>query len=115
LIGSNLIPIPPSAAAQSNAVGCFQYDAQQKLIHISCKSVHLTDIYQNLKYDNILRLENSHNVKQVKEGPSNDKVWILDAGIVIERNGGLIIDSSDTSWLKIVPTLSQNRVAKWCQ
>jgi parallel beta-helix repeat protein len=109
LIGSNLIPITPSAAAQSNTVGCIQYDAQQKLIHISCKSIHLTDIYQNLKYDNILRLENPNpnNVRQVKEGPSNDKVWILDAGIVIERNGGLIIDSSDTSWLKIVPTFTK--------
>ena len=35
---------------------------------------------------------------------ANGKVWILNAGIVIEKEGGLVIDSSDTSWLKLVPT-----------
>jgi len=39
-----------------------------------------------------------------KEGSPNGKVWILNAGIAIEKDGGLIIDSTDTSWLKIVPT-----------
>ncbi len=32
------------------------------------------------------------------------KVWILNAGITIEKEDGLIIDSTDTTWLKMVPT-----------
>ncbi|CAN5563866.1 hypothetical protein BH18THE1_BH18THE1_18540 [soil metagenome] len=40
----------------------------------------------------------------LKGDASVGKVWILNAGITIENAGGLIIDSSDTTWLKMVPT-----------
>ena len=30
-------------------------------------------------------------------------MWLLNAGIIIERNSTLTIDSTDTDWLKIVP------------
>jgi hypothetical protein len=38
------------------------------------------------------------------------KVWILNAGITIEKAGELVIDSTDTFWLKLVqtPTLQKN-------
>lgn len=108
LIGSNLIAVTPNASAQTNAnvTACFQYDAKQKLIHISCKSIRLGDIYEQLNNASLLRIE---NITGPKEGTPNGKVWILNAGITIEKNGGLIIDSSDTSWLKIVatPTIQQ--------
>ena len=32
----------------------------------------------------------------------NDGVWLLNAGIVIEQGASLYINSTDTSWLKIV-------------
>jgi mannuronan 5-epimerase len=101
LIGSKLNAVTPNASAQTNARTCVQYDGHQKLIHIRCKSIHLSDIYQNLNNASILNLENSTDSK---EESSNGKVWILNAGITIEKYGGLIIDSTDTSWLKIVPT-----------
>ena len=104
LIGSNLIGATPNLSAQTNAVDCVQYDSQQKLIHVSCKSIHLSDIYQKLNNDKILGIDKSPNVKDVKGGTSNGKVWILNSGITVEKDGGLIIDSTDTFWLKIVPT-----------
>jgi mannuronan 5-epimerase len=87
-------------AQTNNAANCIKYDSLQKLIHISCKSIHLNDIYKSIKNTSILDIENSTG----NASPSNGKVWILNAGIMIEKNGELVIDSSDTSWLKIVPT-----------
>jgi len=51
-----------------------------------------------------LGIDKSPNVKDVKGSTSNGKVWILNSGITVEKDGGLIIDSTDTFWLKIVPT-----------
>jgi len=81
---------------------CVEYDSTQKLIEVRCKSIHLTDIYNQLSNPTILGIENK------KEGSisslNHGKVWILDAGIVVEKEASLIIDSSDTSWLKITST-----------
>jgi len=88
--------------AQTNdAADCVKYDSLKKLIHISCKSIHLNDIYKSIKNTSILGRENNTGINT---SLSNDKVWILNAGITIEKNGELVIDSTDTSWLKIVPT-----------
>ena len=73
LIGANLIAVTPSAVAQAIADSCVQYDAHQKLIHISCKSIHLSDIYHNLDNASILHIENSTGTKA---GTNNGKVWI---------------------------------------
>ena len=102
LMGSNQMLLMPNAIAQEKTNECVQYEAKQKLIHIWCKLIHLSDIDEQLNNVSILRLE-------VNDGAANDdsangKVWILNAGIVIEKHGELIIDSSDTSWLKLVPT-----------
>lgn len=95
------IGIMPSATAQSKTSECVQYEAKQKLIHINCKSIHLSDINEHLTNASILRSESNASTNTDTD---NGKVWILNAGIVIEKEGGLIIDSSDTSWLKLVPT-----------
>ncbi len=81
---------------------CIGYESVQKLIKVRCKSIHLTDIYNNLSNPSVLDVENSNDgsISSVNHG----KVWILEAGIVVEKKGGLIIDSSDTSWLKITST-----------
>lgn len=91
----------PNAMAQTKASECVQYDSKQKLIHINCKSIHLSDIYEQLNNASILHMENKSGIN---EDTSDGKVWVLNAGIVIEKEGGLIIDSSDTTWLKLVPT-----------
>ena len=102
LIASNIIGATLILFAQTNgAVNCIKYDSLQKLIHINCKSIHLNDIYQSIKNTSILGIENGTGVDT---STSKGKVWILNAGITIEKDGELVIDSTDTSWLKIVPT-----------
>lgn len=95
----------------SNDSQCVEYESAQKLIHVRCKSIYLTDIYNHLDNPDILGIQNNNDgaVSSFK----NEKVWILDAGIVVEKEGGLIIDSSDTSWLKITstPTLQLKQVS----
>jgi parallel beta-helix repeat protein len=76
---------------------CIDYDSTQKLIQIKCNSIHLTDIYNTLDDPTVLRTEKDN-------GETDAKIWILSAGIVIDKDSSLIIDSSDTSWLKITAT-----------
>ena len=76
---------------------CVEYDSLQKLIQVRCESIHLTDIYNSLRNPTVLGIERGSDANQ-------PKVWILNAGIVVDIEGSLIIDSSDTSWLKIIPT-----------
>jgi hypothetical protein len=90
-----------NAMAQSKTSECVQYEAKQKLIHINCKPIHLSDINEHINNASILRSESNASANA---DTTNGKVWILNAGIVIEKEGGLVIDSSDTSWLKLVPT-----------
>jgi poly(beta-D-mannuronate) C5 epimerase len=85
----------------SKRANCIEYDSEQRLINVRCKRVQLTDIYNKVGNSSILAKENTADDK-VDIRHSN--VWILRAGIVVEKEGGLIIDSNDTSWLKIVPT-----------
>ena len=101
LIASAQVGTMPNATAQDKSSECVRYEAKQKLIHIHCKSIHLSDINEQLINASILRSESNASTKG---DTANGKVWILNAGIVIEKEGGLVIDSSDTSWLKLVPT-----------
>jgi len=102
LIASSIIGAMSILFAQTNdTAGCIRYDSLQKLIHISCKSIHLNDIYKSIKNTNILSMENGTGVDA---STLNGKVWILNAGITIEKDGELVIDSTDTYWLKMVPT-----------
>src|SRR6186713_3307944 len=64
---------------------CVEYNSTQKLIKVRC-----TDIYDNVGYSGILAKENTDD-ELVNQ--HNGNVWILRAGIVIEKEGGLIIDS----------------------
>ena len=76
---------------------CIEYDSTQKLIQIKCNSIHLTDIHTTLNDPTVLRMDKDN-------GETDAKIWILSAGIVIDKDSSLIIDSSDTSWLKITAT-----------
>lgn len=82
-------------STESDQGKCISYDALQRLIKIKCQSVRLTDIYNSLNNSSILNIESDDN---------RSNVWILKSGILIDKKGGLIIDSVDTSWLKIVST-----------
>jgi poly(beta-D-mannuronate) C5 epimerase len=60
------------------------------IITITCKHINLTNIDNEIRNPDILHKE------------STDGVWLLNAGIVIEQGASLYINSTDTSWLKIV-------------
>lgn len=76
---------------------CIEYDSTQKLIQIKCDSTRLTDIHNALGDPTVLRMDKNNN-------ETDAKIWILSAGIVVNKDSSLIIDSNDTSWLKITAT-----------
>jgi mannuronan 5-epimerase len=80
----------PSAAGNAN--GCISYDSVQRLITVSCKSATLTDIYNQLNDPGVLN----------KEQQQRNGVWLLNANITINKGSTLTIDSTDTTWLKII-------------
>lgn len=82
---------------ESSQNQCIQYDNAQKLIEVKCKSVHLMDIHENLQNPTILRIQEGR-------GENQGNIWILNAGIEVDKEASLVIDSTDTSWLKIIPT-----------
>jgi len=104
-ISLNLNKLGAEELSQKN--NCMEYNSTQKLITVRCNDIHLTDIYDNVGYLGILAKENTDD-ELVNQ--NNGNVWILRAGIVIEKQGGLIIDSKDTSWLKIVPIRTTQKI-----
>jgi parallel beta-helix repeat protein len=66
------------------------YDSSEKVIIVNCESTNLTGIYNQLRDSALLRRE------------STNGVWLLNAGITIEKDATLHINSTDVIWLKIV-------------
>ena len=73
----------------SSNESCISYDSSGRIITIGCKSASLTDIDNQLNDDSVLD-------KQA------DGVWLLNAGITIANDATFIVDSKDTTWLKII-------------
>jgi nitrous oxidase accessory protein NosD len=69
---------------------CVTYDSTENTIRISCGFADLTGIDNQLKDPDLLHKETAKGV------------WLLNTGIVIEEDATLYINSTDTSWLKIV-------------
>jgi mannuronan 5-epimerase len=70
---------------------CIKYNATQRLITVSCQSATLTDIYNQL-----------NNPKVLDKEPHEHGVWLLNANLTIDKGATLTIDSTDTTWLKIL-------------
>ena len=68
---------------------CISYDHSKKSIVISCGSVHLTDIANQINEQDVIKKESDEN-------------WLLNASIIIEKGTTLILDPQDTKWLKIL-------------
>jgi poly(beta-D-mannuronate) C5 epimerase len=81
---------PSSFSTDSN---CIEYDSKHRIITITCDSANLTDIYNQLRNPDVL---------EKAEALTSGHVWLLDAAIIIEKGAILYINSTDTSWLKIV-------------
>jgi poly(beta-D-mannuronate) C5 epimerase len=82
---------------QASNTGCISYDPDEEsgknTITVSCSHPStLTDIYNSIQNQEILKREDN----------STNNTWILDATIVVEKGSTLVINSSDTKWLKIL-------------
>ncbi len=82
---------------QNSKTGCITLDSDEEngknTITVSCSHPStLTDIYNSIQNQEILKREDN----------SNNNTWILDATIVVEKGSTLVINSSDTKWLKIL-------------
>jgi mannuronan 5-epimerase len=78
-------PLPPHSFNEK----CVSYDPSSRTITIRCKSATLSDIDNQLNDDSILDKEDSG-------------IWLLNAGITIDKGAVLNIDSKDVKWLKII-------------
>jgi mannuronan 5-epimerase len=81
---------------QTDSGSCITYDSTENAIRIDCEHANLTGVYDQLQDQDLLH-------KEVGDGNGNDNgVWLLNAGIVIEKGATLYVNSTDTSWLKII-------------
>jgi mannuronan 5-epimerase len=86
---SEIYPSPTQATTSESS--CVTYDSSEEIISITCKAANLSGVYHQLKNPDLLRKEvDGHGV------------WLLNSGIVIEKDATLFINSTDTSWLKII-------------
>jgi parallel beta-helix repeat protein len=81
------------------------YDSKERLITVTCRSARLTDIANKLSDESILKKEESSpssspTTSATVVGKGN--VWLLNAGIVIDKGANFYINSTDTKWLKII-------------
>jgi poly(beta-D-mannuronate) C5 epimerase len=75
---------------QAEPEACITYDSEENTIRIECEYANLTGVYNQLKDPDLLHKETENGV------------WLLNAGLVIEEGTTLYINSTDTSWLRIV-------------
>lgn len=75
---------------QAENVACITHDSEENTIQIDCEHANLTDIDNQLQDPDLLHKETENGV------------WLLNAGVVIEEGATLYINSTDTSWLRIV-------------
>jgi parallel beta-helix repeat protein len=81
-----------SSLSSSDATSeCVTFDSEERMITINCRTINLTQIDSQIKNPDVIRKDT--NV---------DKGWVLNAGITIAEDAILYINSSDTSWLKIL-------------
>ncbi len=82
---------PIFVEAQKTGEKCIKYDKKENMISVECKYATFLDMADQIKNPSVL-------------GQDNQKqVWILNAGIYVEKDAILDINSSNISWLKIVP------------
>ena len=84
------INIIGSASASVPSTDCITFNSSTKKIMITCTSANIVDIYNQINDNNILS----------RESPK-ENIWLLNAGLDIQRGATLYINSSDTDWLKI--------------
>lgn len=80
-----------SVVSQEIQLQCINYDDSENTILIDCKHpVSPIDLYNTLS-----------NVSENIFIREDEKIWGLNANLLVENDATLIIDNSDTDWLKI--------------
>ncbi|MGE5633700.1 MAG: right-handed parallel beta-helix repeat-containing protein, partial [Deltaproteobacteria bacterium] len=82
---------------------CISYNKSEKLISITCKHADFADVSRQITDPNILKRESAITTTSNTSNDNNEKVWLLYAGLKVEKNALLDINSNDVSWLKIIP------------
>ena len=82
---------------------CISYNKSKKLISITCKHADFANISKQINDPNILKPETT--ITTTNTSYNNEKVWLLYAGLKVEKNALLDINSNDVTWLKIIPTM----------
>jgi mannuronan 5-epimerase len=90
LFSSTLPAYSSSNRMEESSSGCIVYDSIERIITVNCKAANLTDIDNQINDPNVLHKENYEGL------------WLLNANIVVAEDAALYINSTDTSWLKIV-------------
>ena len=76
---------------------CINFDKVDRLIKIACSHADLPLIEKYVNNSDIVKRENHDN-----------KNWVLNAGLLIEKNSIFYINSSTVDWLKVIPTQVTN-------
>jgi aldose sugar dehydrogenase len=82
---------------------CISYNKSEKLISITCKYADFTDVTREITDPKILKHESTITTS-TNTTENNEKVWLLNAGIIVEKDATLNIDSNNVTWLKIIPS-----------
>ena len=82
---------------------CISYNKSEKLISITCKYADFADVSRQITDPKILKLETTITTN-TNTSDNNKKIWLLNAGLKVEKNAILDINSDDVTWLKIIPT-----------
>jgi hypothetical protein len=112
-----LLPMPKDIEAQKaeseiEEEMCVSYNKSEKLISITCKYADFADVISEITDPEILKLETttkattstkSTNTNTTENNNYNsEKVWLLYAGLKVEKDVILNINSNDVTWLKII-------------
>jgi mannuronan 5-epimerase len=102
LVLASLIIAPASIVTLvvSESPSCITYDPSDMVIAVNCKTASLRDIDNQLNDPNILHKE------------SLDGIWQLNAGLLVDKDATLYINSSDLSWLKILTKQGEEKYNK---
>jgi poly(beta-D-mannuronate) C5 epimerase len=82
---------------------CITYEPSTRVIKITCQSANLTNVYKQLHNKDILNIQPSTN----DSNNGKKSIWLLNASLFIAKGSTFFINSTDTSWVKII---SPNRV-----
>jgi parallel beta-helix repeat protein len=108
-----LSPIPKNIEAQKAESEieemCVSYNKSEKLISITCKHADFSDVSKQITDPKILKLESTaiattSTTNTNTSENNNEKIWLLNAGLKVEKNAILDINSNDVTWLKIIPS-----------